>query len=54
MSVLHVHSLVGALLQSPSHRTFITMWHDEDDVQRVSFGKFIYVAKLHADFTQVV
>ena len=30
------------------------MWHDEDDVQRVSFGKFIYVAKLHADFTQVV
>ena len=48
MSVLHVHSLVGALLQAPAHRTFITMLHDEDDAQRVRFGEFIYVGKLHA------
>src|SRR5207253_6598639 len=26
------HTLVEALLQAPSHRTFITMWHDEDDL----------------------
>src|SRR5439155_15560003 len=48
MSATNFHTLVEALLQAPSFRPFITMWHNEDNVQRVSFGELIYLAKLQS------
>lgn len=33
-------SLVDALLAAPDDREFVTMWHDEDDWESVSFGEF--------------
>lgn len=40
--------LVEALLTAPRERPFITMWNDEDDVQTVTFGEFIGLAKMQA------
>jgi PAS domain S-box-containing protein len=42
------HSLVEALINAPPHRQFITMWHDDHNVQTVTFGQFIHSAKLAA------
>ena len=42
------HTLVEALLAAPRQRPFITMCHDEDDVQTVTFEEFIQCAELQA------
>ena len=41
-------TLVQALFAAPPEKLFITEWHDEDDVNAVTFGEFIHLAKLQA------
>ena len=42
-------TLVDALIAAPPQRPFITMWHDEDDVHEVTFGKFVRLARSQAE-----
>jgi fatty-acyl-CoA synthase len=48
MPVHRFRTLVDALLAAPRQQPFITMCHDEDDVQTVTFEEFIQFAKLQA------
>ncbi len=41
-------TLVEATLAAPSHRPFITMWHDEDDFTTMTFGEFVRSARIRA------
>lgn len=41
-------NLIEALLAAPDGRPFITMWTSEEDVQTVTFGEFIQLAKVQA------
>jgi fatty-acyl-CoA synthase len=41
-------TLVEALLAAPPERPFITVWKDEDDIQSVTFGQFVDLAKSQA------
>ncbi|HLH29593.1 MAG TPA: AMP-binding protein [Terriglobia bacterium] len=41
-------TLVEALLAAPPERPFVTVWKDEDDIQSVTFGEFVDLAKSHA------
>src|SRR5215813_12940533 len=42
------HTLVEALFEAPAHQPFVTMWNDDEDVETVTFGEFIHLAKLQA------
>jgi hypothetical protein len=33
-------TLTEAMLDAEPHRLFITMWHDEDEIETVTFGEF--------------
>jgi len=48
MSNRTFHTLTEALLTAPPQRPFITMWHQDDDVETVTFGEFIQRAKSQA------
>src|SRR5262249_5271283 len=48
MLVNNFHTLVEALLEAPAHQPFVTMWNDDEDVETVTFGEFIHLAKLQA------
>src|SRR5262245_16366326 len=41
-------TLVEALLAAPPDHPFITMWRDDDDIETVSFGEFICLARAQA------
>ena len=41
-------TLVEALLAAPPNRTFVTMWHDEDCNESVTFGEFVHLATSQA------
>jgi fatty-acyl-CoA synthase len=45
---LQYETLTQAMLTAPAHRTFVTMWQDEDDVDTVTFGEFVRSAQLQA------
>jgi PAS domain S-box-containing protein len=45
MTASHYCSLIEALLDAPVDSPFITMWHEEDHVQTVTFGQFFQSAK---------
>ena len=46
--MLSYRTLIDALLAAPPERPFITMWHDDDDVEEVNFGEFVSLARLRA------
>jgi acyl-CoA synthetase (AMP-forming)/AMP-acid ligase II len=41
-------TLIEALLAAPPEKPFISVWNDEDDIESVSFGEFVRLAKLQA------
>ena len=41
-------TLIQALLAAPHEKPFITLWHGEDDIEEVTFGQFVHLARLHA------
>ena len=48
MNPLHCNTLTEAMLAAPPDRPFITMWHDEDEVDVVTFGEFVQMARCQA------
>jgi PAS domain S-box-containing protein len=42
------HTLVDALYAAPSEKSFITVWHDDDDIEQMTFGEFIQLSKAKA------
>src|SRR6516225_6353454 len=48
MISLQYGTLTEALLAAPPDRRFVTMWHDEDDVETITFGEFRRAAILQA------
>ena len=41
-------TLMEAMLAAPADLRFLTMWHDEDEIDIVTFGEFIRLAQLQA------
>jgi fatty-acyl-CoA synthase len=48
VNALQYSTLTEAMLAAPPDRAFLTMWHDEDEVDTVTFGEFVRLAKLQA------
>jgi fatty-acyl-CoA synthase len=44
----HFDTLVEALVSAPPEKLFITMWRDDDDIDEVTFGDFLRMAKAQA------
>ena len=49
---LPFRTLQEALQSAPPNRPFVTMWKNEDDIQRVTFGEFAALASAQANFLQ--
>ena len=49
MAPYKFQSLAEALLAAPPERTFVTAWRNEDEIQNVTFGKFIRLAIAHSE-----
>jgi acyl-CoA synthetase (AMP-forming)/AMP-acid ligase II len=41
-------TLVDALYAAPAEKPFITVWHDEDDIEQMTFGEFAQSSKAKA------
>ena len=48
MNAIQYRTLTEAMLDAPPDRPFLTMWHDEDEVETVKFGEFVRLARLQA------
>jgi len=48
MNSLPYSTLTDAMLAAPPDRPFVTMWHDEDEIETVTFGEFARLARLQA------
>ncbi len=48
----HCRPLIEGLSNAPKDQPFVTMWNNEEDVQRVSFGEFTCLAEAQAAHLQ--
>jgi fatty-acyl-CoA synthase len=48
MSTANFRTLIEALVAAPSDRPFVTTWKNEDEIQTVTFGEFMHLARVQA------